>query len=208
MDTRENGLQDFASPLPEPLGVTLRVVQALDRLGIRYLIGGSLASSLHGVPRNTSYADIVAELPMARVAELASDLKADFHADEDVMADAVRTGTSFNLIHLQTTFKVVFVVRREGLRLEEMNRRQEHPVAVDCPERAWFASPEDTVLQTLGWYKKGGQISRRQWGDVLGVLKVQNGEIDLDYLRKWARPLGVDELLERALLEGGADKRA
>lgn len=194
-------------PLPEPLAVTLRVAQALDRLGMRYLIGGSLASSLHGIPRNTNDADIVAELPMARIAELAADLKTDFYADTDMMSDAVRRGASFNLIHLETMFKVdVFVLRREPLLIEEMNRRQEHAIALDSPERAWFASPEDTVLQKLDWYKKGNQISERQWGDVLGVLKVQESEIDLAYLRKWAPTLGVSELLERALIEAGADK--
>jgi hypothetical protein len=198
----------LSSALPEPLAVTLRVVRALDRFGIRYLIGGSLASSLHGVPRNTNDADIVAELPAARIPELAADLKADFYADEDMMVDAVRRGASFNLIHLETMFKVdIFVLRREPLLLEEMSRRQEHVLAVDSPERAWFASPEDTVLQKLDWYKKGQQISERQWGDVLGVLKVREGELELDYLRKWAPTLGVSELLEKALIDAGTDER-
>jgi hypothetical protein len=191
--------------LPEPIAVTLRVVRAFDRLGIRYLIGGSLASSLHGIPRNTNDADIVAELPGARVGELAADLSEEFYADESMMADAVRRAASFNLIHLATMFKVdVFVLRREPLLLEEMSRRQEHAVAEGSPERAWFASPEDTVLQKLDWYKKGSEISERQWGDVMGVLKVRAGDLDIAYLRKWAPSIGVSELLERALSEAGA----
>jgi hypothetical protein len=37
----------------EPITVTLLVIEALDSLGVRYLIGGSLASALHGVARAT-----------------------------------------------------------------------------------------------------------------------------------------------------------
>jgi hypothetical protein len=79
----------------------------------------------------------------------------------------------------------------------------QHAVAEGSPKRAWFASPspEDTILQKLDWHKKGQQISERQWGDVLGVLKVRAGELDLDYMGEWAATVGVAELLERALSE-------
>ena len=62
-----------------------------------------------------------------------------------------------------------------------------------------FASPEDTILSKLEWYRLGGEVSERQWRDVLGVLKTCAGELDLDYLHKWAKEIGVTDLLERAL---------
>lgn len=189
--------------LPEPLQVTVRVARALERLGLRYLVGGSLASSLHGLPRNTNDADVVVELPGRSVAELVADLEHEFYADADMIHDAIRRGASFNLIHLATMFKVdIFVLRREPLMLEEMNRRQLHEVVVDSGERVWFASPEDTILQKLDWFKKGNEISDRQWQDVLGILKVRGDTLDLAYLRTWAPSLGVTELLERALSQG------
>jgi hypothetical protein len=43
--------------------------------------------------------------------------------------------------------------------------------------------------------------SYRQWRDILGVLKVQAGRLDLDYLSKWAQELNVADLLQRALKE-------
>lgn len=82
-----------------------------------------------------------------------------------------------------------------------MQRRQEHPIAPDDPSRVYFASPEDTVLQKLDWYRKGNEVSERQWGDVLGVLSVQGDAFDLAYARMWAPDLGVLDLLERALTE-------
>jgi hypothetical protein len=64
-------------------------------------------------------------------------------------------------------------------------------------------SPEDIILAKLEWYRMGGEVSERQWRDVLGVLKTRQGELDLSYLGKWAKELGVSDLLERALSEAG-----
>ncbi len=63
------------------------------------------------------------------------------------------------------------------------------------------ASAEDTLLAKLEWYRMGGEVSERQWRDVLGALKVQAGALDLEYLHRWASELGVDDLLERALTQ-------
>ena len=65
------------------------------------------------------------------------------------------------------------------------------------------ASPEDTVLQKLVWYRKGGEVSDRQWRDVLGVLKTQGKSLEQEYFREWSPVLGVLDLLQRALREAG-----
>ena len=188
--------------LPEPLAVTLRVARACERLGLRYLIGGSLASSYHGVPRSTNDADLLVELPGRCVAPLVADLAADFYVDADMIEDAIARGACFNVIHLATMFKVdVFVLTRDELHVQEMARRQQHAVADGSDERAYFASPEDTILQKLEWYRRGQGISDRQWRDVIGVLEVQGASLDLGYLRRWAAYLRVEELLSRAMAE-------
>lgn len=64
-------------------------------------------------------------------------------------------------------------------------------------------SPEDVILTKLEWYKMGGGVSERQWGDILGVLKVQRQKVDLEYLRHWATEIGVADLLTHALKEAG-----
>jgi hypothetical protein len=58
---------------------------------------------------------------------------------------------------------------------------------------------EDTVLRKLQWYRRGGEVSDRQWRDVLGVLAASRGSLDRDHLRRWAADLGVADLLERAV---------
>jgi hypothetical protein len=70
--------------------------------------------------------------------------------------------------------------------------------------RAWrnvefpVASAEDTILSKLVWFRKGGEVSDQQWHDILGVLRVQAGQLDLVYLREWAEELHVAGLLARA----------
>ena len=64
-----------------------------------------------------------------------------------------------------------------------------------------MATPEDTVLAKLVWYRQGDEISDRQWRDILGVLVVQGERLDLAYMRRWAASLDVSDLLERALAE-------
>jgi hypothetical protein len=183
----------------EPIAVTLRVVAELDRLGIDYLVGGSIASSVHGRPRTTQDVDIVARIAGSHVAPFVSGLERDFYVDADMIHDAIQRRSSFNVIHLETLLKVdVFVFSGDELAVEEMKRR----VAVPLREASvWFASPEDIVLQKLDWFRKGEGVSERQWRDLVGVLAVQGAAFDLEYARLWATRLGLGALFEKALGE-------
>lgn len=183
----------------EPISVALRVVSALDRIGIPYLVGGSIASSVHGRPRTTQDVDIVAQVLGKHVAPLVAELERDFYVDADMIRDAVLRRASFNVVHLETMLKVdVFVFSGDELASEEMKRR----VAVPLRDMTvWFASAEDIVIQKLDWFRKGEGISERQWRDVIGVLAVQGPAFDLEYARRWAARLGLTEMLERALAE-------
>jgi hypothetical protein len=67
-----------------------------------------------------------------------------------------------------------------------------------------FRSPEDVVLRKLEWYRAGGEVSDRQSGDTVGVLKVQGSAVDRAYLQRWAGHLGIGDLLDRALAEASS----
>jgi hypothetical protein len=66
-------------------------------------------------------------------------------------------------------------------------------------------APEDTILRKMLWFREGGEVSDRQWRDILGVLRAQQGSLDLAYLRAWAVRLALTDLLGRATAEVGAD---
>ena len=99
-------------------------------------------------------------------------------------------------------FKVdVFIPRSRPFLQSQLARAQKQTFSFDTEISAYFASPEDTILSKLEWYRMGGEVSDRQWRDILGVLKTRAGELDLEYLHKWAGELKVGDLLERALHE-------
>lgn len=186
----------------DALRATLATVRILERLGLDYLIGGSLAASLHGIPRSTQDADLVVDLPSSRVAELLRALGPQFYADEERARSAVSRQAAFNIIHLETMFKVdLFVLGDDAAAQSEMRRRERHRLGDTDADAAFVASAEDTVLQKLLWYRRGHGVSDRQWQDLVGVLKVQGNRIDRAYLDAWATALDLRELLAEAFTE-------
>ena len=188
----------------EPIEVTLRVTTVLEKLGVPYLIGGSLASTLHGMIRTTQDSDIIAEMRTEHIQPFVSSLENDFFIDEEMIVDAVQRNSSFNILHRETMFKVdIFIPYPRSFQQSQLARAQRQAFELDTKVSAIFASAEDTILSKLEWYRMGGETSERQWRDILGILKTRAGDLDLEYLKKWAKDLNVADLLERALNEAG-----
>jgi hypothetical protein len=180
-----------------PFIVTLTVINALEECGINYLIGGSLGSSIHGIPRATLDADLVTDMNDVQVNQLVEKLKDQFMIDADMIYDAIKRHSCFNIIHLETMFKVdIFILKNNPYEIMEFTRRKPE-LLLDPNTFVNVATPEDIVLNKLLWYQDGGKVSERQWEDAKGVLKVQGQSLDFQYLEYWAEMLGIQELLVR-----------
>lgn len=190
--------------MPTPAEGFSQLLGVLDKLEIPYSVGGSVASSAHGVPRMTMDVDLVADLRQEQVADLAALLQPEFYADAITIADALTRGRAFNVIHIGSAYKFdLFPLRKDEYSRTEFARRKFTGIRSLGPEpiECAVATPEDTILRKLEWYRAGGETSERQWNDVRGVLKVSGERLDLVYLRHWAKYLKVDDLLERILAE-------
>ena len=179
------------------------LITIFENLGIPYYIGGSVASSAFGKARSTLDVDIVAPIKMADVKKLSEVLKNIYYVSENDVWTAVNRRTSFNIIHLETMLKVdVFILKFREYDRQAFERKIEDVLDAENPDKTFFlAAPEDIILNKLEWYLAGGEVSQRQWGDILGVMKVQANKLNLPYLSGWATKIGVNELFEKALKE-------
>jgi hypothetical protein len=189
------------------LAAVLPVAECLDRLGVRYFLTGSAASSAHGIARASLDADLVAELEPVHVDALIACLADAYYVPVGTLRAAVIERRSFNLVHLASMFKVdVFVSRQRPYDMQAADRARPEVLddAVGAP-RIPTATAEDTVLRKLEWFRRGGEVSERQWWDVIGVLKVGR-TLDREYLQAWAVQLGVADLLDRAMSQADAEE--
>ena len=182
------------------------LIDVLDRLGVAWYVGGSVASTVHGRFRATNDVDVIADLREEHASPLRAALEAEHYIDEEAIRDAVRHESSFNLVHYGTGLKIdVFIAADTEYEASVRARRVSEPIGDGAnARRLWVASAEDTILAKLHWYRRGGKTSQRQWGDVRGIIELRGPAIDVEYLRLWAPVLGVADLLDRVLEEARA----
>ncbi len=173
------------------------LLSKLDECGIPYMITGSFASNIHGLPRATQDADVVIEVEPEPLERFLKSLGPAFYRSVEAAMDALAREQMFNVVHLETGFKVDLIVRKSRpFSRIEFSRRQP---AFYLGENRWFASAEDTILAKLEWSKMAG--SERQFSDALNVAKLQKEELDHAYLETWARELDIADLLEKLFRE-------
>lgn len=183
--------------------VVKRVLEGLERLGIPYLVGGSMASSAFGDYRATNDLDVSVRMTESHVQPLIEEFSKDFMASESEILEALqarREYASFQLLHFDTAFKIdAFIADESEFTRAEFERRVK--VELQYGLTAWLSSPECVVIRKLRWYELGNRVSDRQWNDIVKVLEVQNGSLDEDFLDHWAGQFRLLSLLNEARAE-------
>jgi hypothetical protein len=180
--------------------VTFLVIEVFEKLGINYLIGGSLASGIHGEPRFTRDADLLADIKSEHIDPLYNMLAPEFNIAKEAIQDTLRYRSSFCVIHFQSLFKVdIFVPKPRQFDEQQFQRRSLHVMTTNPERRAYVATAEDTILAKLEWYRLGNEISEQRWRDILGIFKANQGGLDVHYMESTAKQLGVLDLLHRLL---------
>lgn len=173
------------------------LLSKLDECGIPYMITGSFASNIHGLPRATQDADMIIEVEQKTLERFLDSISPDFYRSWEAAMDALAGEQMFNAVHLETGFKVDMIIRKSRpFSRMEFSRRQP---AFYLGANRWFTTAEDIILAKLEWSRMAG--SERQFNDALNVAKLQRDNLDRTYLEKWARDLDILGLLEMLFKE-------
>jgi len=178
------------------------VAQRFDELKIPYYIGGGIASIIHGEERLTKDADIVIRILPVHIQKFVKAFETDFVVSADAIQDSLARRYAFNIIHIDTAYKIDLypITDEDEMEIAAFARRQRKDIGTG---EIWIASAEDVILAKLRWFRKGGEVSEKQWRDVLGVLKVQGERLDFVYLEQMAGRFALAELLKRAREDAG-----
>lgn len=167
------------------------VVDVLEKLGVTYLLGGSLASGVYGEPRLTHDIDVVIELKPNQVVQLCEAFPApEYYVSQQAARDALATAGQFNVIHPASGNKIDFIiVRRDAWGRSQISRRRREQILPD--QLGYTAAPEDVIVAKLWYYREGG--SEKHLRDIAGVLRVSREKIDEAYIDHWAGQLGLTQ---------------
>jgi hypothetical protein len=172
-----------------------RVIGALERSGTPYMVTGSFASSAHGRIRATQDLDIVIAPDAEQLRALIDQFPGDrYYADESDALDAFEHRSLFNIIDFATPWKADLIMRksREFSRVE-FDRRVPYVIG---GTGVYVTTPEDIVIAKLEWAKLGE--SERQLEDAAGVIATQGPNLDVTYVERWVRELGLEQQWEKA----------
>ncbi len=187
----------------DPIAIAADIAAILEDLGIRYVIGGSVASSVMGEPRSTLDLDLMVEADEPLLRRLVARLKETYYVDEEDAVESFGCGSSFNAIHFATSTKIDFFPT-EPFAAQQLARRRS--IVVRSGMRPlYFYAPEDLIVRKLMWFRAGAESSTRQWRDVLGLLKTVGRSVDWAYMRSAAEDRSVIDLLLSAATEAGVD---
>lgn len=180
------------------------VVAAFDGLGVRHYIGGSVASTMHGAIRSTMDVDVICDLRADQVEAFLVAFGADVYVSQAAVRQAVEKRSCFNVIHLPTAYKVdVFVSRGRPFDVAAMERAIPLPLAAGRETTVPVATPEDSIVAKLEWFRLGDETSERQWQDVSRLVALHGDVLDLAYMRRMAESVAVADLLDRLLRSTG-----
>jgi len=173
------------------------VVEKLEQAGIDYVICGSIAASFYGVERSTQDTDIIIDPTEDQIIKFIELIGAAYYVSRQAALDALRQHDMFNVIDIENAWKADLIIKQQtDYGIEEFHRKRKKGL---LGKELHILSPEDTILSKLLWAQKS--CSELQHRDVMTILDVQAGSLDMKYLNKWSKILDVEDDLNKCLSE-------
>lgn len=168
------------------------IIELLNNLKIPYMLVGAFAVNYYSVPRLTHDADLVVRMQSQYVDDLYKSLESKYYIDREMIKEALTPFGSgqFNLIHLDTGFKIDFwILGKDSFSQLQFSRRKSGKV---FDLNTSIISPEDLILNKLSWFKESD--IQKHFLDAVGVYRMQKEVLDIDYLHKYAKELNLLEI--------------
>lgn len=172
------------------------IAACFSKHSIAYLIGGSLSSSVHGTFRATNDVDILVAIEKSSLLAFVQSLKEKFIVNEPVLLENMRSSKAYNIFHEETALKIDLFPAHTEFHRSEISRA----ISIQLPQMESslnFASPEDCILSKILWNISAK--SERQLADVIGVININKGRLDLEYLKLWSGRLGISAEIARLI---------
>ena len=191
--------------------VMLPALGIFDALGVPFYLGGSVASSLHGMQQVAQDIDLVVDLPEHTLPSVLALLHQHYVLDENEAREAVRARSAFPVIHLDSLMKVDVILQHADAFDTAMRQLVALYALDDRYPPFRVASTCEMILFKLRRYQRDersrtdGMRDDAEWNDIVGMLKVQGPDLDLVLMEQWAGTLGVADTWRRALADAGLD---
>jgi hypothetical protein len=171
------------------------IVEKLQKAGIEYVICGSTAATFYGLMRSTQDTDIIINPTREQLIKFIELLGKKYYVSNETAFEALNQGAMFNVIDIENSFKADLIIKKpSGFAAEEFRRKRKENL---LDKRVFILSPEDSILSKLVWAKQSR--SETQYKDVMTILEAKEGQLDMEYLNKWAKILDVENDLNICL---------
>ncbi|MCG8422769.1 MAG: hypothetical protein MJE77_33050 [Proteobacteria bacterium] len=181
-----------------------RLAAILERVGVEYMVVGSLASTAHGIARTTHDIDIVVALSSQELPALLDGFSPDdYYVSDEAAREAIRRRSQFNIIDMETGWKADLVIQKQRpFSIEELRRRQRVTL---LGQDIYVATAEDTIIAKLEWARHGQ--SERQLRDIAGIIQVKGAMLDIEYIERWVSELDLADTWKAIEFSSKEDSR-
>ncbi len=177
-----------------PTRVLHDFVGRIEPLGIKYMLTGAMAMMRYAAFRQTADIDIVLEFDSDDKDKFINALEPEYYVPHNAVRSAFETKRMFNVIHIETAFKIDCVPKKSNdFQQSSFDRREKTDY---YGKEIWIISKEDLILSKLWWAKD--THSEMQLRDIKNLIQSGFDEI---YTEKWLDNLGIETAYYECLNE-------
>jgi hypothetical protein len=177
-----------------PTRVLHDFVGRIEKLGIDYMLTGSMAMIRYTVFRQTAGVDIVLALDFNESEKFIGAFEPDYYVPHQAVRRAVETRGMFNIIHQETAFKIDCVLPKpDEFQKNAFARREKTDY---YGREIYVIGKEDLIISKLWWARDSR--SEMQMRDVKNLMRAG---FDASYVEKWTKQLEVFDLFSQCRRE-------